>query len=1134
MQWTLNNLGELNRLKNQYIRIFTIFAAILSSALPVFSQNRYALFLQDEPLATHVVSREALHSAEAAAWRQRLQTAQQSVRNELNRRNIVTTGSVSTLLNAVFVVAPASRVAEMKTIPGVVDVVLLHRREALLNRATTLMNAPQAWTLTPGGQNNAGAGIKVALLDTGVDQTHPALQDSTLPPASNIPKCGGNNDCSFTSNKVIVARSYIPQLSAGSDPSNPALDSRPDDYTPRDHVGHGTATASTVGANFTVAPAVATAGAFTISGMAPKAYIGNYKILGSPTVNDGTFDDIMVLALEDALNDGMDIVSMSVAGPAFTGPLDTGAACGNAAGVPCDVAASAFEAAAQKGLTIVVAAGNSGGNSAIGFNPLFNSINSPSDAPSVITAGASTNSHQFNELVSMTGSAVPANLTGIAAQPSDSFASGGALSGTLVDVIGLGDNGLACSALPQRSLTGEIALIERGSCTFGVKMTNAVNAGAAGVLFYNSSGTAVSPGGLSGFSQTAAMIGNADGLNVKAFIDAHPGYSVTIDPSGQETSSGVSPNQVASFSSFGPSLGLNALKPDILAVGESVYMPSQNYDPLGEMFSSNRYIFAAGTSFATPITAGAAALVKQNHPSYTAAQIKSALVNTATLSSIPSDDQGSAVNILQTGAGLLTTDLAIKSNVTVNPSSVSFGALTAATFNTPQKFVVTNSSTASLSLTVTQSSSGGVVPVLSPTTLAAGATGTFTMTLSGTLPAAGLYSGSVTISGGAVTLHVPWMYLVGQGAACDAFCQNLQVLSGDFDDGTAGQVIPDRQVAFQVTDANGVPVSGIPVSFLPQSGSGITLSQVSSTTDNYGVAYATATLGPIPSGAGSYTIYACVNTATCTVTFYNDANNIAYAFTEYSRTPPAITAAGVVNNAGYQQPIAPGSYISIFGTGMYDFQLTATGASSDVATSTRLPLALDFTMVSFDVPSANPPISVPGRMYFVSSNQIGLQVPWELQGQTSAQVKVTIDFSYGNVVTIPISNYSPAFFPVGTVAAATNAAGVISASNPAVRGDPQGITLYVNGLGPVTNQPATGDPTPLPTSSAGPFSQTTTKPVVLIGNVSVPVLFSGLAPGEVGVYQVNVTLPTAIPAGTQPITISIGGQTSPGLTLPVQ
>jgi uncharacterized protein (TIGR03437 family) len=1123
-------------LKNQYIRIFAIFAVAFVVTHPAFSQNRYALFLQDEPLAQHVATRGALQSAEASAWKQRLSTAQQSVRTELARRRITTTGSVTTLLNAVFVVAPASRVAEMKAIPGVVDVVLLHRREALLNRATSLMNAPQAWTLTPGGQNNAGAGIKVGLLDTGIDQTHPALQDSTLTMPAGFPKCDIQSNCdNFTTNKVIVARSYISKLSAGTDPAHPALDSRPDDYSPRDHVGHGTATASTVGANFTAAPAIATSGAFSISGMAPKAYIGNYKILGSPTVNDGTYDDIMVLALEDALNDGMDIVSMSVAGPAFTGPLDTGAACGmtNPA-TPCDPAATAFEAAAQKGLTIVVAAGNSGGSSALGYNPLFNSINSPSDAPSVITAGASTSSHQFTELVGLTGAGVPANLMAIAGQPPlDTYASGGAVAGTLVDVTSLGDNGMACSALPQFSLTGEIALIARGICTFAVKIGNAVNAGAAGVLLYNSSGSAISVSGASGYSQTVAMIGNSDGLNLKTFIDAHPGYSVTIDPSGQEQG-GLAPNEVAGFSSYGPALGTNALKPDILAVGESVYMPSQNYDPLGEMFSANRYIFAAGTSFATPMTAGAAALVKQNHPGYSAAQIKSALVNTATLSSIPSDDAGAAVNILQTGAGLLTTDAAIKSNVTVNPASVSFGALTAATFTTPQKFVVTNSSSSSLSLTVTQSSSGGVAPVVSPATLAAGATGTFTMTLSGTLPAAGLYSGQVTITGGAVTINVPWMYLVGQGTACDSSCQNLQVLSGDYDDGTVGQVIPDGQVAFQVTDANGVPIAGVPVSFLPQSGSGITLSQVSSTTDNYGIAYATVTLGPVPTGTGSYLIYACANTATCTEAFYNDPTTVAYVFTEYSRTPPAITVAGVVNNAGYQQPIAPGSYISIFGTGLYDNTFTPTGSPYVVTNSSRLPLALDYTMVSFDVPSANPPISVPGRMYFVSPTQVSLQVPWELQGQTSAQVKVSIDFTYGNVVTIPISNYSPAFFPVGTVAAATNAVGVITASNPAVRGDPQGITLYVNGLGPVTNPPATGDPTPISTSSAGPFSQTTTKPVVMIGNVSAPVLFSGLAPGEIGVYQVNVTLPTSIPAGTQPITISIGGQTSPGLTLPVQ
>src|SRR5207245_2248942 len=101
-------------------------------------------------------------------------------------------------------------------------------------------------------------------------------------------------------------------------------------------------------------------------------------------------------------------VSFSTGGPAFTGPLDTGAACGNDSGVPCDLLGQAFDKAALAGLTIIAAAGNSGQD---GNNyPTLNSVSSPADAPSVVAIGATTNSHVFLETIDVPGSSVPSNL----------------------------------------------------------------------------------------------------------------------------------------------------------------------------------------------------------------------------------------------------------------------------------------------------------------------------------------------------------------------------------------------------------------------------------------------------------------------------------------------------------------------------------------------------------------------------------------------------------------------------------------------------------------------------------------------------------------------------------------------------
>jgi uncharacterized protein (TIGR03437 family) len=190
-------------------------------------------------------------------------------------------------------------------------------------------------------------------------------------------------------------------------------------------------------------------------------------------------------------------------------------------------------------------------------------------------------------------------------------------------------------------------------------------------------------------------------------------------------------------------------------------------------------------------------------------------------------------------------------------------------------------------------------------------------------------------------------------------------------------------------------------------------------------------------------------------------------------------------------------------------------------------MAIDYAFASFDVPSAG--ISVPGRLTFVSPGQVNVQVPWELQGQTAAQVKMIIADSYGNVITVPLADYAPAFFETSTgIAAALDANNkVVSATNAVERG--KVVQLFLNGLGPVTNPPATGEP-----ALASPLSETTTTPVVTIGGVNCPVLWSGLTPTLPGLYQINVSLPLDLGTGTLPITVTIGGVASKASGLPVR
>src|SRR5262249_5336573 len=147
----------------------------------------------------------------------------------------------------------------------------------------------------------------------------------------------------------------------------------------------------------------------------------------------------------------------------------------------------------------------------------------------------------------------------------------------------------------------------------------------------------------------------------------------------------------------------------------------------------------------------------------------------------------------------------------------------------------------------------------------------------------------------------------------------------------------------------------------------------------------------------------------------------------------------------------PGSYISIYGSDL--------ATTSGVFATPYLPMAVSAVSVSFDATNG----TFPGRIHFVSPGQVNVFVPWELQGQASVRMTVvwTFDTNYWTgLVTVPVTQYSPGIFAI------TDANGaLISASNPAKRGGD--IVIYANGLGPVDNQPPTGEATPTTPPLAG-------------------------------------------------------------------
>ncbi|HSB18245.1 MAG TPA: S8 family serine peptidase [Bryobacteraceae bacterium] len=1080
-----------------FLLLILLIAADFSALLAQRGFDEYALVLQDPPLAAQVPSRKELRRAAADDGLRRIEAAQSQMREELGRRGIHVSGSARILVNAVFVRAPKEKLAELRALPGVSRLEYMPPLRPLLDRAAELINAPAAWNAL-GGTANAGAGIKIGILDTGIDQNHPGFRDPSLTAPAGFPKCQPQ-DCAYTNSKVIVARSYVSMLAAGFG-DDVAATSRPDDLSPRDRVGHGTAAAMIAAGVRNTGPSA------TITGIAPKAYLGNYKIFGSPGVNDYTFSSIVIQALDDAFLDGMDIVTLSLGSPAGYGPLDYPCTSSTGQPQPCDLRADAVQNAVNKGMVVVAAAGNDGD---IGLQfPTLSTIATPGTAPAAITVGASTNSHVFFARVKLTGGDAPQNLQQIPALFGDGPHPLAALTAPLKDVSKLGADGRACNPLPGGSLASSIALVERGDCSFTLKVNNAQTAGATGVVIYNnvdSNYPPFSPVGLVGTGIPAAIIGRNPGLALKDFLVAHADRPTTMDPALVPQDADY--DTVAFFSSHGPAIGTNGIKPELVAVGTDLYTATQTYDPNSGLWDPTGYTPMQGTSFSVPMVAGAAALVMQARPSAQADDVKSAVVNTAM--NIIQDDVGLA-RVTAVGAGILDANAAVRSTVSVDPATLSFGVIAGSLPSTTLRITNTGMQPVNLTLAVEPrdtDANARVVLDRSSLPLAAGATTTVVARLEGTQPGPGSYEGAVTITGGSVALRVPYLYLVGDGIP-----YNMFVMFGDEFDGTPGGELIGRLIGFKLIDKFGVPVASVPVVFRSTLGGG-TIKSADANTDIYGIAAAIPELGP-QIGQQQFTA---------------TAGGLTVDFNGEAFPSPSIYTNGIVNAASgrIDQGLAPGSYVSIYGQA-----LSPSFLAFDSLPLGYLPLSLTNVSVSFDVPDRG--ISLPGRLHFVSDGQVNVQVPWELEGLNSVKVKVSIADISSAVYDMPLARNSPGFFEYplgsGTVAALVSRNGqysVITTSNPARRGET--VELYCNGLGPVNDTPPTGEVTP-----AGVLRRTRDTVSVTIGGRPATPDFSGLTPYSAGLYQVNVKVPDDAGVGNRPVVMSVNGVTAKTVNLPVQ
>jgi minor extracellular serine protease Vpr len=372
--------------------------------------------------------------------------------------------------------------------------------------STDLIDADVVWP-SAGGRANAGSGINIGIIDTGIRDDHPAFGCKAA-----------------IAHDVFASGEALPPGAAKTIVFN--------------HGTHVSGTAAGCILDLNGPEDGPTSGIW--SGVAPGASLHDYNVFpgfgaGFRAFGGSAFSHDIAAALEKAVVDGMDVVNMSIGG-GVQGPHDS--------------LAEATDATADAGVVPAVAAGNEG--------PGDSTISSPGSAPGALTAGASTNPH----FVGIPTTVVGKGTFGAALGDFANFDPAITANYTVTTPA----NG--CTAI-STALAGKIALIDRGVCTFSAKIRNAQTAGAVGALIVNNvagdptamaqDGTANQP------TIPAAMLGKNEGNSIK------PSGSVTVDGTTPAEFITANADIIAGFSSRGPTPFTFLIKPDVTAPGVNVY-----------------------------------------------------------------------------------------------------------------------------------------------------------------------------------------------------------------------------------------------------------------------------------------------------------------------------------------------------------------------------------------------------------------------------------------------------------------------------------------------------------------------------------------------------------------------------------
>jgi subtilisin family serine protease len=652
-----------------------------------------------------------------------LQGAQ--IRERINARAAITAlgGTVNAeyryLFNGLRVHIPASQLEALRANPHVADVQLVTRYKRMAvtggavsgrggatpsnGGAATEVQAKNVWAQTLTSKAGTGYGVKVAVIDTGIDYTHDDFVR--------------NGDVTFPTAKVVagydlVGDDYAP--GEGGYSEIPVPDSDPMDCSIANGGGHGTHVAGTIagygiksnGVTYGISSSERYTSTLNTStfklapGMAPLASLIAIRVFGCDGSTELTADGI-----EKAVALGAKVINLSLGSPY---------------GIKGGAEQAAINAAEKAGVTVVIAAGNDGDQ------PFL--VASPSTEDGAISVAALDDraSYPGAKLTFATG--VLGGASPVAFSNTNVFDLTTSVSGFINSLFTIADGAaysLGCPATgddgatytpdwASADFTGKIIVLRRGSCTFKEKVDAMIAAGAVGVIILQSTSvlstdTASYPPFQGPNTPTAAipvlmLNGTGETALVAALTDsAHAGATpmegseVTISA----LAAGIAnPNYhtVADFSSGGPRWGDLALKPELAAPGVDIVSAASG--------SGDGVAWFSGTSMATPVVAGVAALVKQANPTWTPALIKSALINTA-------KSVGSEIPLRSVGAGRVNALNAVKAKVTIDAgpnATMSFGMVygdASAVITKSQTFKLTNSGTSSVTYKFTAASAAG-------------------------------------------------------------------------------------------------------------------------------------------------------------------------------------------------------------------------------------------------------------------------------------------------------------------------------------------------------------------------------------------------------------------------------------------